>query len=230
MDFNIRNYAVLDIFGIELWITESLRNTWIIMAALILFAIIVRIALIRFKAVPKGFQNVVEALVETFDNFVEGAAGEKFLFLGNWFFMAFAFIFISNISGMFFLRPPTADWTVTFALAVATFILIHGVALKLRGRRYIKSLFEPNPVFFILNVIGEVARPIALSFRLFGNVLAGTILLTLMYTTAPVFLRFGIPAALHVFFDLFMGALQTYIFCILSISFISIAATETEEA
>ena len=75
-------------------------------------------------------------------------------------------------------------------------------------------------IFFPLNLIGELARPVSLSFRLFGNILAGTILMTLVYKLAPLVLQFVIPAALHAYFDLFTGALQTYIFCALSIMFI----------
>jgi F-type H+-transporting ATPase subunit a len=76
-----------------------------------------------------------------------------------------------------------------------------------------------------LNLIGELARPVSLSFRLFGNILAGMILMTLLYTMAPVVLRFIVPIPLHFYFDLFSGILQAYVFCILSLSFIGAAAS-----
>jgi len=84
---------------------------------------------------------------------------------------------------------------------------------------------QPIPIFFPLNLIGEIARPISLSFRLFGNVLAGTIFMSLVYALVPIYLRFALPAALHAYFDLFSGALQTYIFCVLSLSFIHSASS-----
>ncbi|MGI6169082.1 MAG: F0F1 ATP synthase subunit A [Christensenellales bacterium] len=225
MEFNIDNLWVLEIGGIEVWITRTIFNTWIIMLLLIVFAIVVRIMLKKFKEVPKGFQNTIEAGVEIFDNFMRNSAGEKLMPLGKWFFTVFIFILVSNISGVLGFRPPTADWATTFALALATFILIQAMGIRHRKMKYIKSFFEPNPIFFPLNVIGELARPISLSFRLFGNVLAGLILLTLVYSITPIFMRFGLPVVLHAYFDLLSGALQTYIFCILSLMFIR-GATE----
>ena len=222
MDFNISNKWVFSIGGVEIWITETIVNMWWIMLFLIVVAVITRIKLKNFKDVPKGFQNVLEMMVETFDNLVRGVAGEKFMFLGNWYFMVFSFVLLSNLSGLVFLRPPTADWSFTFTLALVTFVLIQSMAVKFRKGEYLKSLFEPYPVFFPLNVIGELARPVSLSFRLFGNILAGIILLSLLYEN--VILRFVLPIPLHGFFDVFAGILQTYVFCVLSLSFISAAA------
>ena len=229
MDFTVKNYAVFHLGGIEVWITETIVNTWIIMGVLIIFAAVVRIRLKAFKDVPRGFQNVVEYLVEMFDGFLREAAGPRLMFLGNWFFAVFAFILLSNISGLFTLRPPTADWVTTFTMALVTFVLIHFLGGRFLKLSYLKTLIEPNPLFLPLNLIGELAKPISLSFRLFGNVLAGTILMSLIYGMAPIFVRIGVPTVLHFYFDLFAGAIQTYVFCILSLSFISASsATETE--
>ena len=225
MDFNIKNLWALNIGGVEVWITTTVVNTWIIMSLLILAAIVVRIRIMEFKIVPGGLQNGVEALVEMFDGIMRSTAGEKMMgFLGNWYFAIFIFILVSNLSGLVGMRPPTADWTTTFAFALATFILIQAMGLKYRKGAYLKTFFEPSPVFFPLNLIGELARPISLSFRLFGNILAGMILMTLIYELAPIFVRFGIPVFLHAFFDVFAGGLQAYIFCVLSMSFVGTAA------
>lgn len=208
-----------------MWITDTLINTWIISAVLIIFALAARIALKKFKEVPGGFQNFVEVIVEKFDAFLKDMAGERLMFLGNWFFPLFLFLVLSNISGLFGLRPPTADWAMTFALALVTFFLIQAMGIKFRKGRYLKSIFlEPHPVFGILNVIGELSRPISLSFRLFGNILAGMILISLLYSVP--FIRIGIPAPLHFYFDIFAGILHAYIFCVLSLAFISAAAAD----
>ena len=225
MDFNITNYAVLRLGGLEIWITETIVTTWIIGGALIAFALAARIGLRKFGDVPSGFQNVVEALVEAFDKLVRDNVGDKMMFLGNWFFMVFAFVLCSNLSGLFRLRPPTADWTMTFALALSTFALIHAMGARYRKGQYVKALFEPHFLFFPLNVIGELARPISLSFRLFGNILAGMILMALIYGLTPVFVRFVVPIPIHIFFDLFAGSLQTYVFCSLSLAFIDASAS-----
>jgi len=228
LDFNIKNIWVINIAGGKIWITETILNTWIIMLLLIAGAVTIRIKLRIYQETPKGFQNVVEAVVEAFDNFVISSAGEKFMYLGSWFFMVFAFLLVSSISGVFGIRPPTADWATTFAFAFATFILIQAVGIKQRKGKYLKSFIEPNIIFLPLNIIGEISRPISLSFRLFGNVLAGLILMSLIYALFPVYLRFIIPTAFHAYFDLVTGALQTYIFCVLSLAFISSAASAAE--
>lgn len=225
MDFNVDNLWVVQIGGVDIWITRTIVNTWIIMLGLVAFAVVVRLMLPRFREVPKGFQNAVEAIVEMFDNFVQSNGGDRLMPMGTWFFTVFVFLFVSNISGVIGLRPPTADWATASALAMATFVLIQAAGLRYRGAGYIKSFFRPHPIFFPLNLLGELAKPVSLSFRLYGNVLSGVILMTLIYSIAPVFLQIGIPVFLHAYFDLIMGALHTYIFCILSLMFIR-GATE----
>ena len=227
MGFNNENLWVLDVFGVEVWITQTIFNTWIVMALLIVFAIVVRVSLKKWKQIPAGFQNVMEMAVEAFENMLKSTGGEKVSGVGNWFFTVFAFMLVSTLVGIVGLRPPTADWATTFAFAMATFMLIQIAGIKYRKGKYLKSFIEPNIVFFPLNLIGELARPISLSFRLFGNALAGLIIMSLVYTM-PIYLRFAIPAALHAYFDIFSGLLQTYIFCILSMTFISSAANQAD--
>ena len=240
MDFNVRNFAVFDIGGFEVWLTETVVNTWIIMALLIVAAIIVRVRLSGFGDVPKGLQNVVEFMVETFSGFVKNTAGEKLQYLCGWFFSAFAFIFIASISGVFALRPPTADWATTFAFALATFILIQILGLRYQRLGYLKGFLAPDfklnlpnvlasLLFTPLNIIGELARPVSLSFRLFGNILAGMILMNMLYALTPVYVQLFVPVPLHAYFDIAMAFLQTYIFIVLSLSFVGTASEVSAE-
>lgn len=224
MALNIDNILVFDFFGLEVWITETIVNTWIIMFILIVLAIIVRIKLRSFKVIPTGFQNIIEWIVETFDIFIKNTLGEKLSYISPWYFMVFTFVLASSLLSVFGLRAPTADWATTFALAFVTFILMVFMGIKHRKGDYLKTLLVPHFAFLPLNVIGEIAKPVSLSFRLFGNMLSGTIILTLYYALTPIFVQFGIPALLHGFFDVVMGALQTYIFVILSLMYIKGAA------
>jgi F-type H+-transporting ATPase subunit a len=217
---------VIEIAGVEIWITETLVNTWIIMLVLIAIAIVARIKLRRFQEIPKGFQNAIEIIVEMFDNFAVNAIGSTLSYLSPWFFAVFAFILFSALSSIFGLRAPTADWATTFALALATFVLMVVMGLKYRKGAYLKTYIDPHWIFFPMNLIGELAKPVALSFRLFGNMLSGTIILTLYYALTPKFVQIGIPAFLHAFFDVLFGSLQTYIFVIISLMFIRIAADD----
>lgn len=224
MELTVDNLWVVEIAGVEIWITETIFNTWIIMLLLIALAVIARIKLRKFKEVPAGFQNLIEAVVETFDNFAGNTLGGKLSYIAPWFFMVFIFILLSSILSIFGLRAPTADFATTFALAAASFVLMIFMGFKHRKVNYLKSFFEPHPIFFPINLIGELAKPVSLSFRLFGNMLSGTVILTLYYALTPLFVQIGIPSLLNAFFDVVIGALQTYIFVIVSLMYIRGAA------
>jgi F-type H+-transporting ATPase subunit a len=221
---NIDNLWILNIAGIEIRITETIVNTWFIMLVLIAIAVITRIRLRKFQVIPKGFQNVIEAVIETFDRFSSNTLGEKLSYISPWFFTVFIFILSSSVFSVFGLRAPTADWATTFALAFASFIIMLFMGFRHQKGKYLKSFFEPHFMFFPLNLVGELAKPVSLSFRLFGNMLSGTIILTLYYALTPVFVQFGIPSLLHGIFDIVFGALQTYIFVIISLMYVKGAA------
>ncbi len=209
-----------NIGGFSFRFSETIISTWIIMAILIVLAIIVRIKLNSFKEVPEsGFQNFIETIVDTMDSFVTSNMGEKYKYFGNWFFGVFAFILLSNLSGLFALRPPTADLATTAALALTTFVLIHFMGIVTGKLGYFKGYLEPIFIMLPLNIVSEIATPVSLSFRLFGNILGGTIIMGLVYAL-PIYVRVGIPAALHIYFDVFAGCLQTFIFVMLSMTFI----------
>lgn len=224
MGLEIDNLWSIKIAGEEFWITETIVNTWFIMLLLIVLAVIVRITIRKFKEVPRGFQNVIEAIIEIFDNFVKNTLGEKLSYVAPWFFMVFMLLLTSALLSIFGLRPPTADWATTIAMALVSLLLMFYMGFKHRKGDYLKTFFEPHFVFFPMNLIGELAKPVSLSFRLFGNMLSGTIILTLYYALTPMFIQFGIPSLLHAFFDVIIGALQTYIFVILSLMYIKGAA------
>ena len=228
MDFDIAIFWIIEIGWLTFNVTETVRNMWIVMAVLILFAVIVRIKSRKWDPLkkPSGLQNFVEILVDAFTNFFKGSSSEKVMYLAPWFFTLFAFLLISNILGLTTLRPPTADWGLTFPLAFTTFLLIQFAGFRYRPKEYMKGFLKPFFLFLPLNILGELARPISLSFRLFGNILGGMILLSLLYGIAPVIVRIGIPVPLHLYFDLAAGALHAFIFTVLSITFVGLAAEE----
>ena len=219
MDFT-NNYIceLFELFGMKFYLTETLLATWIVMAGLILLAVVVRIRLKKFKAVPSGFQNVIEIAVQTMDNFTVSTMGAEYRHFGGFFFGIFAFIICANYSGMVGLRPPTADVATTAALSITIFFVTHAVGLKRNKLSYFKTFVKPNVIFLPINLIGEVSNLLSLCFRLFGNMLGGVIIIGLIYNMFPPLLRVGIPVALHAYFDVFAGALQAFIFTILSMT------------
>ncbi len=223
---NIKNIGVIEIGDMDIIISETIVNTWIVMAILIVAAIVARLALKNFKTVPTGFQNIVETIVESFDNFVTETVGPRLSYIAPYFFAVFVFILSSSIFSIFGMRSPTADWATTAALSLATFVLMLAMGFRHRKEDYLKSFFEPMFLMFPLNLIGELAKPVSLSFRLFGNVLSGTVIIILYYALTPLWAQLGIPVFIHAFFDILFGALQTYIFVILSLMYIKGAADD----
>ncbi len=221
-------------FGHEVWITTTHVSLLIVMLLLIGFSIAAGHAMKKGAEVPGGFQNVVELIVEKLDSMVGASMGKNAPRFYNYIGTIFIFILISNISGLMGLRPPTADYGVTFPLGVLTFILIHFNQFKYQKPKAIwTDMCSPLPpwlpIWFPINVISEIAVPISLSLRLFANILSGTIMMALIYGLLG-WIATVWPAVLHVYFDLFSGAIQTYVFCMLTMTYINNAIGDGAEA
>ena len=229
MDFSNKGYFMIPFgdSGVGFIFNDTIISILAISAIMIGLALLIRHKAKNFENVPKnGFQNTVEMIIETLDNMIKTTVPARFEYLGNWFFGLFFFILFSNLSGLIGLRAPTADLTVTAGFGITSFLLIQIFAFKAKKAKYFKGFLEPVPFFLPINLIGEFATPISLSFRLFGNVLGGTIIMGLIYELFPWFLKIGIPSFLHIYFDLFAGALQAYIFLVLSMTFLKNATEE----
>ena len=221
IDFMVHGIFQYELFGQKVWITTTHACLFIVMAAIIIFCLCANKAVKRATEVPGAFQNVVELVVESLDNMVKGVMGRNAAAFANYIGTLFIFILLSNISGLFGLRPPTADYGVTFALGIITFTLITFNKFKYQKvSGVIKGLCDPWPIWAPINVIGDVAVPISLSLRLFANVLSGTVMMALIYGLLG-FIATGWPAGLHVYFDLFSGAIQTYVFSMLTMTYIN---------
>ena len=169
---------------------------------------------------PGSFQNAVENVVEMLDGMVKSGMGKKGIPYRNYIGTLFLFILFSNLSGLLGLRPPTADYGVTFPLGVITFFLIQFNNIRYNKVGAFTNLFKPLPFLFPINLIGEIAVPFSLSLRLFGNVLSGTVIMALLYGLLSQIAIIW-PGFLHAYFDVFSGAIQTYVFCMLTMVFVS---------
>lgn len=216
--FMIDGLFSYELFGQTFWITTTHVSILIVMLVILIFAVAARITMSRAEKYPKGFQNVVELVVEMLDSMVKSNMGAHAKRYRNYIGTIFIFIFISNISGLFGLRPPTADYGVTFPLGVITFFIIQYNNVKYNKFGAFTDLFKPLPFLFPINLIGEIAVPFSLSLRLFGNVLSGTVMMSLIYSLLSN-LAVAWPGILHIYFDLFSGAIQTYVFCMLTMAF-----------
>lgn len=221
VDFSIHHLIGYQFMGQTVYITTSHVCMILIMATIMIFAVVARKKIMHAEEVPTGLQNVVELAVETLEGFVNssmGKNGRKYIcYVGT----LFLYILLSNISGLFGLRPPTADYGTTFSLALITFVMIQYNNLKYNKIGAFTGLFQPIWFLFPINLIEEIATPVSMSLRLFGNVMAGTVMMALYYGLLPLFAKIGIPAFLHVYFDLFSGAIQAYVFSMLTMVFIT---------
>ncbi len=212
-------------------ITETVVNTWIIMAVLIIGSLI----LVRnFEKKPKGIQNAVEMIVDMMYKLTEQGMGKDKLGFAPYVGTLFLYLVFANLWGLTGFRAPTADTNTTFALAIITFFMIHFFGMRKKGiLGYLKGLAEPIPFMLPLNIISELATPISLAFRLFGNIVGGLIIMSLMYgalaglsvklgVPIPIF-EVGIPSIFHMYFDIFAGVLQSFIFVMLTMVFVSMA-------
>ena len=221
VDFMIHGVFSYEIFGQTVWITTTHVSLLIIVLALIGFAMVVNRVMKHATEVPGKFQNVAEMIVELLDGIVKGGMGKSAYKFMNYIGTVFIFILICNLSSLVGLRPPTADYGVTLPLGLLTFVLIHFNKFKhQKVSGVIKGLCDPWPIWAPINIIGDIAVPISLSLRLFANVLSGTVMLALVYSLLSI-IAIGWPAVLHVYFDIFSGAIQTYVFCMLTMTYIS---------
>lgn len=233
VDFMIHGLFSYTIFGQTVWITTSHVCLLIVTLLLIAFFIAGGMVFKKAEEIPKGFQNALEMIVELLDGMVHSSMGKKGKGFRNYIGVLFIFILVSNISGLFGLRPPTADYGVTLPLGIITFVLIHVNEFRFNSIGAIwKDKCSPLPpwlpIWLPINLISDVAVPISLSLRLFANVLSGTVMMALVYGLLKL-IAYGWPAVLHVYFDLFSGAIQTYVFCMLTMTYISNAMGGEQE-
>ena len=183
---------------------------------------------------PKGIVLLMIMYTEMIDDMVKGKTNERLAkFLTPYIMTVAAYIFFANISGLFAIETPTSNYSVTLVLAAITCVLIEVCSAKERGSKgYIKSWFEPLAPFVILNVMSKFSTLLSLSLRLFGNILSGSILMSVIYQMLSSvsklipfignFNIFGVLVApvLHFYFDLFSGVMQAFIFITLTTAFI----------
>ncbi len=218
-------------------VTETVVNTWLVMAVITILCI----WLTRdMKIVPvTKRQLAVEKLVCMINNMIHGSMGTRYDFLAPYITALFGTSMIGSFSSMIGLRPLTADFSTTLSWALLAFVMIQVNNIRLNGvGGWLKSFVEPVPLMLPLNLISEIANPISISFRHFGNIAAGMVITSLLYSalaalskfvlgwipsefvaSIPIF-QLGLPAVLSVYFDLFSGFLQAYIICMLTMAYV----------
>ncbi len=219
-DFMIHSLYGFELFGRKIYLTTTHVSLLLICAGLIILALVTRLKLRDTEGRPGALQNAMEYVVEILDAMVHDSMGGNGLRYRNYIGVLFLFLLFSNLSGLLGLRPPTADYGVAFPLGLITFFLIQYNNVKYNKMGAVTELFQPLPFLFPINLIGEIAVPFSLSLRLFGNILSGTVIMALIYGLLSKIALLW-PGVLHVYFDIFSGAIQTYVFCMLTMVFMN---------
>ena len=215
----------------------------VIIALTIIIVIVLKIISIKLNefdplSKPTGLITVCIMLVEYIDQFVSEITNKKMAEkLAPYICSIAIYILISNYVGLLGFENPTKNWSVTLALALVTFVLIQKTDIQYNGlKSYIHAFFEPIFLFVVPNLFGTLAPLISMSLRLFGNILAGSIIMSLVYqfcnflstsiislfTTKFSFNFIGpfLAAPLHAYFDLWSGFIQMFIFIMLTMVFV----------
>jgi len=203
---------------------ETITMTWL---AMIIVIAISCLAVRSLKVIPSGWQNFIEIIVEWLHGQMEGMMGRRGMFLAPFVVSLFLFLLVSNLLGLIpFLVSPTNDLNTTLGLALLVVCMVHFFGLYFKRGHYIAHFFQPIAPFVVINAIEEIAKPITLAFRLFGNILAGEILIIVLLhlTENPFWL--SLPSVAWLGFSIFISCVHAVIFTMLSMAYLSNAVKE----
>ena len=206
--FSIKLPAGLPLIGgVQLDIAESVVITWVVMAVILILSIILTSNL-KVHNVSRR-QLVAETIVTKLEGIVTGMIGEEGKRYVPYLVSVLLYLGISNIIGLFGMKPPTKDLNVTAALEAA------GIRKKGVGG-WIKSFTEPIAIVTPINILEVFIKPLSLCMRLFGNVLGAFVIMELLKLLVPV----ALPVPFSFYFDIFDGLIQAYVFVFLTSMYI----------
>lgn len=215
-------------------VTNTIVTSWVIIALIVAVCYWLTKDL---KPVPETKKQIVaEKLVSMVYDLTDSTMGKKWRNFAPYVAALFAYSFVSSMSGLTGVRAPTSDLSIILAMALVTFTMIQVTGIKAKGFwGHFKKFLNP------LNLISEIATPVSMTFRHFGNIAAGVVITTLLYAALAYFstvilnlipisfiqqipvLQVGLPAFLSIYFDVFTSFLQAYIFIMLTMVYVSMA-------
>jgi F-type H+-transporting ATPase subunit a len=218
--------ASFDVFGITLNLTTSVTVQWVILLILgTLFFLLGK----NLKVKPESKRQMfAEMVVGFFNGTVRDTMGDKYITFAPYIATIFCFSMFNSLAGLLGMRSPTADISVVATWGILTFVLVQRNKFKTGGLKgAVKKLFEPVAPMLPLNILSEFTSPFTQSFRHFGNILAGTIIMGIIYW-AMGFFAVAVPAALSLYFDIFGAVVQAYIFVTLTMVYVLMADCNPE--
>lgn len=241
---NSHVYMYINLFGQHIpFITDAVVITWVIMAVIMVLTLVLTR---KMQLVPAGGQKVVETIVEFINNMCKNQIGHHWRTFAPYLGTVMIFLAFSNICAIFSIlpsgsalaalfgnpalehldlaiHPPTKNFNVTLCLAIMSIVVFIWAEFRFKGvKGWLRSFYKPTPVSGFIKILDFFVRPLSLCLRLFGNIMGGTIVMALIYSALPAIL----PAFVAMYFDLFDGLLQAYVFVFLTMIYISEAVEE----
>lgn len=224
----------ISLMGLRIPVTYSTVAQWGVMIFLIVITLFITG---NIKEIPRGKQIWAEYIVEKIEGMVKENMGKGFEGFTPYVGTLVIYLLALNLTGIVGFKPPTSDYSVALGLAAISFVVIHSTAIRKRGiGNYLAGYAKPYGFMLPLNIIERVFQPISLSLRLFGNITAAYILVGLIYDGlgslskalslgVPLFETL-IPIPFHLYFDLFDGVIQMFIFAMLTMIFTKVTSEE----
>ena len=204
--------TVFSLFGGKIIFDEGTVVSWIIMAVFLIVGIILTRGLKVQGEISKR-QLFLEMCVEKMHSFFHknmGKDGDRYI---PWLMTVAIYIGACNMCGIFGFKSPTKELNVTLGLALTSIILVQYAGIHKKGTKgWLKSFAKPVPIVLPINILELVIKPMSLCFRLFGNIIGAYIIMKLIEAVVPV----GLPVALSLYFDIFDGFIQAYVFVFLT--------------
>ncbi len=209
-ELNVETAFTIPLFG-GIGVSESVVISWVVMA--ILVALSVYLGSNLQVRNPGKRQQFAEVIVTKLDDFTNDMLGEDAKEYGTYMAVVLLFIGLSNLIGIFGMKPPTKDLNVPIALSLMSIVLVEAAGIRRKGPwKWMKSFTQPIPIVTPINILEIFIRPLSLCMRLFGNVLGAFVIMELIKLVVPV----GVPAVLSLYFDIFDGLIQAYVFVFLT--------------
>lgn len=203
------------VFGLDITLKESVVVSWgiIVLIALLSFLLTRKLSVDK----PGKAQLLLESLISWLEKFFEDLLGKRGKGYTPYLITVILYIGFSNLSPLLGFKPPTKDLNVTAALALMSIVIIEYSGIRANGLGgWCKSFAKPIPIVLPINILEVFIRPLSLCMRLFGNIAGGFVIMELINCLC----KFVVPIPFSLFFDVFDGLIQAYIFCMLTALFI----------
>ena len=212
-------------------LSSNIRSSLIIIVFLMIMAVIIgnKVSKLKPHETPRGLAFIGVTFVGMINEFLKGFFNEKWKTFAPFLLTIFLFVAFSNIISLLGLSAPFANISVALSFSVLAFGSIQIMAIRQHGLfGRIKNLSQPAVPMIVLNLIGEMSTPLAMGLRLFGNLISGAVIATIVYGAAQTWYLqiFAGAAILHPIFDLGFGLIQAFVFFMLFTIFLSMAVED----